>query len=98
MANRDLYAESNPRLVMAPVAFVVSVGILALFGASRVVYLGAMLGCYAMLFFGKLACRKARLFAGVSPTVPLSRLIKEGGSVFLVGPTIALLVLLFSRT
>jgi hypothetical protein len=92
------YARGLLFRVAAPGLFLIVVLILAAVHAPAWTFLGAMVASFILLFFGKQRSRGERRHAGASPTLPLKRLMKEGGLGFiLIIPVIALLILMLSR-
>jgi hypothetical protein len=92
------YARNVGARIIAPLAFIVAVGVLSVFHAPPVAYLVAMGASYAFLFFGRVGSRKARAKAGARPSIGVKRTLREGGLRFvLLVPVLALVVFLLTK-
>jgi hypothetical protein len=92
------YARGLLFRVAAPGLFLIEVLALAALHAPQWAYLAALFTSFGLLFFGKQRSRSERKLAGTTPTLPMKRLVKEGGLGFLlVIPAIAVLIILLSR-
>ncbi|MGZ4204264.1 MAG: hypothetical protein ACXVES_03085 [Actinomycetota bacterium] len=82
----------------APGIFLVEVLAMAAVHAPGWAFLVALFSSFALLFFGKQRTRGERRAAGTRPTMPLKRLIREGGLGFiLIVPVIALIIAVLGR-
>lgn len=81
--------------VSAPFVFLALVGALAAAHAPTKTYIVALVGAYALLFFGKQASRSQRKKAGLRATPPVKKMLREGGLPFVLLIPILAVVLLF---
>lgn len=93
------YARGLLLRLAAPPVFLVLVVALAAVKAPSWLYIVALFVSFGLLFFGKQKSRLARTKAGTTATMPLKRLVREGGLGFiLIFPAIVLLILIISRS
>jgi hypothetical protein len=91
------YARGLLFRVVAPLVFVMEILILAAFHAPPWSFLVALGLSYALLFFGKQRSRSERRKKGARPTMPVGRLMREGGlGIVLVIPAAAILILILA--
>ena len=88
------YARGLLLRVVAPLVFLVEIAVLAALHAPSWVFLVAFGVSYALLFFGKQRSRSERRKKGASPTMPLGRLMREGGLGIVLVPIAAIVVLI----
>jgi len=92
------YAKGLLFRVAAPGIFLIEVLVMAAVHAPQWAFIVAIFSSFAFLFFGKQRSRAERRAAGTTPTMPLKRLVREGGLGFLlIVPVIALLIVVISR-
>lgn len=92
------YARGLLLRVASPLLFLVELGILAALKAPQWAYLVALFSSFGLLFFGKQRSRSERHKAGARPTLPIKRLVREGGLGFLlILPVIAILIVALGR-
>jgi len=92
------YAKGLLFRVAAPGIFLIEVVVMAAIHAPEWAFIVALFSSFGLLFFGKQRSRAERRAAGTRPTMPLTRLVREGGLGFmLIVPVIALLIVVMSR-
>lgn len=92
------YARGLLFRVSAPVVFLIEVVALAAIRAPQWAYLVALASSFGLLFFGKVRSRLERSKAGARPTLPLPRLIREGGLGFiLIVPAVVILIAILGK-
>ncbi|MGH2830285.1 MAG: hypothetical protein ACRDJM_07355, partial [Actinomycetota bacterium] len=84
--------------LVAPMLFLAEVLALGALRAPQWAFLVAFFSAFALLFAGKQISRSARRRAGTTPTLPLKRLLREGGlAIVAVIPIIVILIVATSR-
>src|SRR6266568_5134823 len=78
------YARGLLFRVAAPAVFLIEVLVLAVAHAPQWAFIAALFVSFGLLFFGKQRSRTERKRAGTTATVPVKRLMKEGGLGFLL--------------
>ncbi len=92
------YARGVMWRLAAPGLFLAEVVIMAAIHAPQWAFLVALFSSFGLLFFGKQRSRAERRKAGARPTLPLRRLVREGGLGFLlIVPVVAIAMVLLSR-
>ena len=92
------YAKGLLFRIAAPGIFLIEVVVMAAIHAPEWAFIVALFSSFGLLFFGKQRSRAERRAAGTRPTMPLKRLVREGGLGFmLIVPVIALLIVVMSR-
>lgn len=87
------YARALLLRLSAPFVFLVGVLVCSALGAPQNAYLVALALSFGALFFGKQLSRLERRRAGARATLPVGRLLREGGVQFLLLiPLLGLLV------
>lgn len=82
----------------APGVFLVCMGVAAAFHAPQAVYLVGLFAAFGVLFLGKQRSRNERRDAGLTPTLPLVRMLRDGGAlIILIIPLVMLLMFLASK-
>lgn len=90
------YARGLLLRLATPLVFLAALGALAAAGAPDWAYLVALGLCGALMVAGMWASRAGRTGAGLRPSAPLGRLLREGGFRFLLLPALLLLLLLLA--
>jgi hypothetical protein len=97
-AKHPAYARGLVMRLLSPGVFLIWVLLLGALHAPQWAYLVALGVSFGLLFFGKVRSRVERSRAGARPTLPMRRLLQEGGlAIFLIVPTVVLLILFLSR-
>ena len=97
-AEHPAYARGLLLRLAAPVVFIVSMWVLSVAHAPGIAYVAALIASWGLLFMGKVRSRAERVASGARSTVPIARLLREGGIAFvLVVPIVAGVILLVSR-
>ena len=92
------YARNVFARIVAPLVFVATTLVLSAVHAPPAAYLVGLGASYAVVFFGRVGSRKARLKAGAVPTIGVQRMLREGGLRFVLFiPFVALIVFVLSR-
>ena len=92
------YARSLILRMAAPGIFLIEILVMAAFHAPQWVFIVALFSSFGVLFVGKQGSRAERRRAGTTPTLPIKRLVREGGLGFLlIVPVIALLIAMLGR-
>jgi hypothetical protein len=92
------YARGLLLRVVAPAVFLMIVMALGAARAPGWAYVAALFASFGLLFWGKQRSRSERRRAGTRPTLPLRRLVREGGwSFLLLLPVLAGLIVLLGR-
>jgi hypothetical protein len=92
------YARGLLLRIAAPMLFLVEVLILSVLQAPPWAYLVALFSSFGLLFGGKQRSRNERRTAGAAPTLPMRRMLREGGlGVLVILPLVAILVVALGR-
>lgn len=92
------YATGLLLRVFAPGVLVLLVLVLSAAHAPPWAFVVALFAAFGLLFAGRVRSRAERRRAGTRPTLPLGKLLREGGVWFvLIVPVIAALMLLLGR-
>ena len=91
------YAQGLLLRLATPLVFLAALGALAAASAPDWAYLVALGLCGGLMVTGMQASRSGRTSAGLHPSAPLGRLLRDGGFRFLLIPALLLLLLLLSR-
>ena len=97
-AAHPVYARGVLLRVAAPGLFLLEVLILGALRAPSWTFVVALVCSLGVLLFGKLRSRSERERAGVRPTLPFGRLLREGGlGIMLLVPIVAIIVAALGR-
>jgi hypothetical protein len=90
------YAKGLLLRLATPLLFLAALGALAAASAPDWAYLVALGLCGGLVLAGMRASRAGRTGAGLRPSAPLGRLLREGGFRFLLLPALLLLLMLLA--
>jgi hypothetical protein len=87
------YAQGLLFRLSAPMLFLLEVLALGALRSPPWAYLVALFSCFGLLFVGKQRSRNERRRAGARATLPMGRLLREGGlGILILIPLVAILV------